>query len=209
MLTMGLLPTGSVAAGETARSIEFSVRAGLVISDQDYDYDDAAFSFDPRSSIGAALAVDVSWPLTCSFAMRGEVMYIRKGSEVKVLNTTVGGVIGGGNHPAELKDAIDYLAIAPLATASLSAGRFRPYVLAGPRLDIKLGGDSELNAVTSDGLESTIWGLTVGLGCTLKLSDTRSVLCEVQYHRDLTDAYDLAIVDVRNRAVVFLVGLTL
>jgi hypothetical protein len=189
--------------------LHYGAQTGVVVSDQDYTYRDTEFTFNPRSSIGGTLGVyaDLAWSRTLS--TRLQVLYVRKGSEAKVLYTEIGVPLESGAAPKPLKDAIDYLSIVPLLKAGVSFGPGRPYVMVGPRLDLKVGGDSELNSVASDGLETLNWGVTGAVGYELPVGESHRLTLEIHYHRDFSDAYRLTRLTVRNRALIVMVGMTI
>ena len=187
-----------VACAAVAEPVAFGVKLGAVLSDQDYDYDDGTFAYNPRSSVGPVMGLFVAMAHTPFLSSRLDVLYIRKGSEIKVLEPS----------PAELKDEISYLSLSPQLKAAVPLGPGSPFVVAGPRLDIKLGGDSELNAVASNGLESTVWGMTVGCGYQIPIAGTRYMFVEIVYHGDFSDAYEFTRLNVRNRAVVLTAGMS-
>ena len=190
----------STVTATASEPVSFGVKLGAVISDQDYDYEEDAFAYNPRSSVGPVMGLFVEMPHTSCLSSRLDLLYIRKGSEVKVLEPV----------PAELKDEIDYLSISPQLKAAVPLGPGSPFVVAGPRLDIKLGGDSELNAVASDSLESTVWGMTVACGYQIAIGESRIIFVEIAYHGDFSDAYDFDLprLNVRNRAVVLTAGMS-
>lgn len=187
----------------------FGAQVGLVVADQDYTYREVEFNFNPRSSLGATIGLYVDRDLTPVLSGRLQLLYVRKGSEVKLFNTEYDFGYGIVDDSVRLKDEIDYLSVVPMLRLVGPLGPGRPYLMAGPRLDVRLNGNLDLNTLASDKLESLIWGATAAVGYEVPLSEWRRLSVEVHYHHDFSDAYDLTKLSVRNRAVIVLVGMTI
>ncbi|MBD3258095.1 outer membrane beta-barrel protein [candidate division GN15 bacterium] len=204
-----LLAVAGGSAVAQPESLTFGVMAGPVLSDQSYTFVDPTLEFDPRSSVGISLGMFADWRRSRFVSARLEMLYIRKGSEVKVRNYGSDFTPGENTDTLQLNDNIDYLSVAPGLKVHWPRGDGGPYALVAGRLDIKLGGDSELNAVTTEELEPVVWGATLGAGYDLPIGDSRLLSFETTFHLDFTDAYDLPRAKVRNRAFVFLLGMTI
>ena len=67
------------------------------------------------------------------------------------------------------------------------AGKFTPYLVTGPRLDLILNLETPYNVF--DNSEKLLYGITFGLGCERIVYKNYSVLAEVRYNYDLESMF--------------------
>ena len=173
--------SGSVGAGQ----VQFGVKAGLSRAGQTWEYRLGTREHDHRFGFAFGNFADI--PLTPILALRLDALYVQKGSQVLVRTV---GYPGVPSQYLMFKDRIDYLSLSLTGKANLLSGPVGIYLMGGPRLDIKVGGEFELtHGLLSDSLyNSTVTGLVLGGGVEIAVSPCRLVLMEFRYDHDLTDA---------------------
>jgi len=175
--------------GNCTAASGLGVKIGLAFAKQDWSYSDQVFKFDNSYRQGLGLGVFIEQPLIPSFAVRAEGMLVQKGFKVNVIQTDYNGQ--PIPRTTDLKYRIDYFTLDLLGKASFPSGT---YVLAGPRLDLKLGKKASAANILSQELEdkfsSTIFGWTLGLGQSLTLTPKIGLFVEGQYYLDQGKLYD-------------------
>ncbi|HEX9654313.1 MAG TPA: outer membrane beta-barrel protein, partial [bacterium] len=105
------------------------------------------------------------------------------------------------------KNRVNYFSVPILAKLSLLSNRvFSPYLVAGPRVDFKLGYESTFFGDVYKDFKRVTYGASVGLGTELKVSNNFSSLLEVRFSPDFANAYASDLLTVRNQALEFLFG---
>ncbi len=181
----------------------FSVKAGLVIAHQDFDY---AHIPDPQwdSRLGFCAGGFVEWLEGSRFHVLTEALYVQKG-----MNTEVEGR-DENNMPTgtvTLDQRVDYLSVTVALKLGLKSPVISPYILAGPRADILLGYDvGEGYDALYDEFKSVEFGADAGVGTELCLGHLPVFLVEFRYSPDFTSAYKTDLLEVSNGSIGILAG---
>jgi hypothetical protein len=201
IVSIGLILLFSSVAD--ARVLEgYGVKTGVVIAEQDFDYAED-FGFDTKNRAGLDVGVYLEWLDIPSFGLLTEAHYVQKGMVNENPRTDE---FGHPMSPVRHSNRVDYLSIPILAKVTFRAGRVRPYVLLGPRIDFLLGYESRILKAIYDGFEGTNLGGTVGLGIERKTKRLK-VLLELRYSPDFTDAFEKDGLKVKNNSFDILFGL--
>ncbi|MGH8016443.1 MAG: hypothetical protein ACREBV_09645, partial [Candidatus Zixiibacteriota bacterium] len=96
-----------------------------------------------------------------------------------------------------------------LATPSLlNLQVISPYLIAGPRIDVLLSSDTEVEKVARKDLESTVFGASVGAGIKLSVSPAASLFVEGVYQPDISDAFKFPTLNIKNNSFLISAGLS-
>lgn len=102
----------------------------------------------------------------------------------------------------------DYLSAAALAKLRYPGGTLEPYAVAGPRVDVLLGGNP--SAALIESYDRVAAGGTLGLGVEAGQTFVPvPVFLEARYHFDVTNSLSCCPRDMRNRAFDVLLGIRL
>jgi hypothetical protein len=184
---MALLVAMPVLAQE--KQISFGVKGGINM---------ANLVFDPEPDdtmdnlMGLAAGGVLSFNLSPSACLDGEVLYIQKGASQDM-------EIEGCTNEADLK--LTYLAVSPMLRFKIHTQSMTPYFLAGGEfaflLSAKSTGSSECNGQTEDFdvdvkdyYKSTDFGVSFGAGVEFMAGST-SLFVEGRYAMGLTDISDV------------------
>jgi hypothetical protein len=198
----------SVLAGG---SLRYGIKAGLVGANQNWEYSNSLGKVNRDHRTGMAVGLFLNLPWIQRFQFRPEALYVQKGSQIEVTNMTYVGVPQG---TTTIKDRIDYLSLRATARVKASTGPLDLYLLGGPRLDLKIGTNSDIDSpemqTILDAYKSSVAGLTVGLGLEGAMGPRGSLFVEVCYDLDFGEAAeyvgDEATLKIDNKAVLVLVG---
>lgn len=191
------------AANTFAQSApHFGVKMGFSLSNQRFDY--TQFSSDFDDILGNNMALSLEWPATRHFNILAELHFVQKGMTDNV-------VVTAGNSPEpvgelKFKNRVNYLSVPVLAKVGLRSKSLSPYVIAGPRVDFKLGYESGFFDEIYDDFKSITFGASLGLGTELNLGANFTPLLEVRYSPDFSKSYSTELLTVRNQSFEFLFG---
>ena len=190
---------------------KFGVKAGLSQASQTWEYSNSWGSVERDSRSGLAFGIFTDIPFTPIMALRLDALYVQKGSQITVMETTEAYPEGTGQYLA-IKDRIDYMSLSLTGKANVLKGPIGIYLMGGPRFDIKIGENFEYPSQFSDSLyNSTVTGLVLGGGVETSIGPTASVLLEFRYDVDLTDAGEYSGIEtdlaIKNKGFLILAGL--
>ena len=165
------------------------VKVGMAFAKQDYSYSNASFQFDNDYRRGLSAGLFIEQPIVPVLSVRAEGMFITKGFKVSVLQTDYNGT--PIPRTADYEYGIDYLSLDFVGKASLPTGT---YVMAGPRLDVKLNTEDNnvqlLPTDLEDRFRSTIFGWTLGVGQSFGTPTGVGFFVEGQLFLDQDELYD-------------------
>ncbi len=193
-----LLPSVSLFAADSAT---WGVRLGTAFSSPEYEMTGERFEFDSHFATGLSVGLTVEFPLAAFITGRGEVVYTEKAGRCDVTDSE-------GLGTRELESNIGFLSLSPQVKLAIPTMRAGPYLLVGPRMDIRITDDVEWLSLTDGDLEPVVWSLTVGLGRQFELGKTAVVL-EIVYQHDLTDIVESSSLSLKHRTFVVHAGLVL
>jgi hypothetical protein len=107
----------------------------------------------------------------------------------------------------KIAERVDYLSLQALLKLKAPLAGLAPYALGGPRLDIKVGGSSDMPSIDQDDYKTVVAGLTLGGGLQYPIPAIGAIFVEFDYYLDLTDAYDRELLSIRNRTFALLGGI--
>ena len=180
---VALLPT------EQASASGLGVKVGMAFAKQDYTYSDPTFQFENSYRKGLSAGLFIEQPLAPVLSLRAEGMFVTKGFKVSVLQTDPDGA--PVPRTVDYEYGIDYLSMGFLGKASLPTGT---YVMAGPRLDVRLNTEDNRVQLMPQELEdrfaSTIFGWTLGVGQSFSMTPGAGFFVEGQLYLDQDEVYD-------------------
>lgn len=207
---------GALLCGSSTRAeIQLGGKAGLALADQEFDYYTTVFDRNIEWRFGVAGGIFAQTRVLPYLGLRVEALYVQKGYKEDFTSTDeTGGIIGTETFQTRL----DVLSLNLLGTGNLHTGT---YAMIGPRLDIKLGTDSDIPEGAmpqelEDTYASTIAGLTIGAGQELSVTGLGTVFFEGQYYLDVGKLYDrgtpgedeiTTLKSIKNRSFAFFAGL--
>lgn len=182
------------------------VKAGLTESNQRW----SSPNFQPKwhDRPGGRVGLFAEFLKNRVFRIITEVNFSEKGMQDKQPVTF------NNSEPADafiIKDnRLDYLSFNLLYKFQYSGRSVVPYMVFGPRFDVLLDERvSQFFALSYDGLESTVFGLSAGGGVELELRPTVHLLAEVRYDHDFTSSVKFETLTIKNKSLDFQVGLKL
>ncbi len=178
------------------------VKFGVSFSEQQFKY--TAFSSDFNRIAGANGALSVEWISHPHFNILTEFHFIQKGMTEKQIETTESGPEPTG--ALTFKNRVNYFSVPILAKMSLTNKTISPYLIAGPRVDFKLGYESAFLGEVYDQFKTITFGASVGIGSELNVGQNFTPLLEVRYSPDFTNSYSTDLLTVKNQSLQFLVG---
>ena len=185
-------------------AVEFGVKVGLAVADQDFDYRDFEENFDSRK--GLQFGVFAGLPLGPSLVLSPEIHYVPVGvSADYAITDEGGGLIGSGT----MTSRIDYISVPVFLKLKLPVGALTPYVMAGPRANLQIGKKDDGFVLVTDELDKVSFGLTVGGGVALEILAGHQLMLEAWFSPDLTKVYDTDLLKVKNQTISVLAGFTL
>jgi hypothetical protein len=207
LVLLTLLLTAGLA---DASGVHFGVKAGMVISSQDFEYENLAPP-DFDNHIGPQAGVFVELAINKYLSVMPQVHYVPKGLKANLVEVTPTHPQGTG-RTLSFKPRVDYVSLPILLRAYIPGRAVSPGFLLGPRLDIKIGSKPEGFDLIYEKLKNTTFGFTTGIGLNIHATESRDFLLEVTWHPDLTHAVDMVNLEgnrvtVDNSAVSFLVGM--
>lgn len=191
-------------------SWNFGLKAGVSLANQDviFQLPDTEYQMETALIAGptASLLVEYMWGKGWGIQM--DAGYIPKGSStttesISVLHLENNRVVE--NKGASSRSSFHYLSFAPQLRYRILRGNFTPYLLAGPRLDVLLGYESDA-AYPLEEQRSVIPGLSFGLGAEAWFGQT-GIFFEMQYQGDLFPVTGTDPVLINNLAGLFTIGL--
>lgn len=175
------------AVTAAAADISFGLKAGLALSNQDFEYQtDLGNDFDNRLGFQGGAFTEIA--LSPNLSLQADVQYIPAGFKIKFEETTPDSPEGTGKI-LTVKPRIDYISIPLLVKAGLPSGEIKPYLLAGPRVNIKVGANQSLMAPLYDYIKDVSFGLTVGAGTEVRVSPKVALMFEFTYNPDFTNIF--------------------
>jgi len=205
-----LLTTASnVLSGTRPR---YGIKAGISLADQTWEYRNLLGKVDRDQRKGLACGVFADLSFTPLVQFRPEVLYVQKGSQIKVLRTSYTGIPTGAST---FKDRIDYLSLVAAFKLQLSHGPLGFYLLGGPRLDVKLSATSDFPDPTMqlilDAYKLTVPGLTLGIGFQGATGLFGPMMLEARYDYNPGEAARFVstenVLEINNKSFSILVGL--
>jgi hypothetical protein len=200
MLVMiaGMPNPAGVAAGVTA-----GVKIGVCVANQRVAFE--SDDYPTRSREGITLGGYVELPLRRGLHVLAEFEYVQKGMRDQWFEITPGGEEIRGPW---LDNRVDYLSIPVLIKYVVPVGDFRPFVSAGPRVDIRIGSRCQPDPFGPivwdyiyDDLERIDFGADAALGI-----DTPWLSLEGRYNYAFQPSFRSGFITVRNRSYQVLVG---
>ena len=213
-VSVAVLLTPFMVPGDCTAAAGLGAKIGLAFAKQNYSYAVPDLKLDNSYRQGLGFGVFIEQPLIPSLAVRAEGMFVQKGFKVNVLQTDYNG--SPIPRTTDLKYRIDYFALDLLGKASFPSGT---YLMAGPRLDLKLStkqsAASFLPQELEDKFSSTIFGWTLGVGQSLTLTPKIGLFVEGQYYLDQGKLYDKSdngitsgsLETIKNKAFAFYAGI--
>jgi hypothetical protein len=186
----------------TSYGVGFGIKGGLVLADQDFNYENTALKLENERRTGIDVGVFVELFSVPFIGVQIEGHYMQKGTQIS--SSVIDGSIIEGSQTITQKGTLNYLSIPALAKVSL--GLF--YIVGGPRADILLSQSSDDDAFKDayDDLKKVTAGVDIGVGVQLGIIPAVTPLAEIRYSPDLTDAFNDEGLKIRNRSLQLLIG---
>ena len=191
------------ANGQLIKS--FGAKVALTSADQRFD--NAAFpDLVTKRRLGFNIGGFVEWLNIPYFSVITQMEYAQRGAGVEFVVTSSQGPDPIGH--ITLYSRLDYLSVPVLAKITFPAGVVSPYVIAGPRLDILLGYDSDQGTSNHlyDGFKKSVIGGSAGIGVETKSMLPVTLILEARYNFDFADSFDNQFLRVNNNAFDFWLG---
>jgi len=182
------------------------VKTGASFTNQKFDYLQASLNMDTNSRTGMDIGIFAELLPLPMLKLVPEVHYIQKGMiEEQIRTDDSGQPLGTLEH----NNQVDYLSIPVLAKITIPNLILSPYLIAGPRLDIMLGYDSEFidGDLIYDEFETYDLGADIGIGLETNLMLPVHFLAEIRYSPSLSNSYKTEFLEIKNQALELLVGI--
>jgi hypothetical protein len=210
VFVLGLLVIALGAHNSSAQLIShFGVKAAITSSIQEFDYSQSSIAPEIKRRVGFNAGVYAEWLNMPYFSIVTQVEYAQRGMGMDFVVTGP-----SGPQPLETKTVysrVDYLSVPALMKVRFQFSMITPYVLAGPRLDILLGYQSDEGVFNAlyDQFTTLALGGSVAVGVQIESLLPVPLLIEARYNVDFTNSYETNLLIVRNRAFDFWLGVAL
>jgi len=186
------------------QSLGFKV--GGTSANQTWTYSNPFFE---NSNLKSRLGIDVALFLN-AFKSKGiclllEMHYLQKGFKEQFLVSSEESPDGTGEF-FELKPRIDYLSFPILAKLQLPM-HLSPYIVVGPRIDVRLGQKADGYQAVYDHLNRLDLGASIGMGVETPELLSFNFLVEFRYSPSFTDVFESDTLTLKNKSFEFLVGI--
>lgn len=208
VLILFIVLTLVAGSAQSSGIFSYGAKAGLSFAATDYKYEVTALGEKKRDwRNGLLVGVVFDYRLLPFASVRPEFTYVQKGSKYNFEITTEQYPLGTGEY-MEANERIDYLSLQLLVKVRAPKPGPHPYLLAGPRLDLKLSESSDFggNSVL-DKAKSTVFGGTVGAGFSIPVGPVTNLFVEFEYYPDFGDAVNETAVNVTNKSLSVAAGL--
>jgi hypothetical protein len=171
--------------------LNYGFKAGAVSAHINEIYEGGEYAYSSKWGFGAGIFLEGSFNNNISIS--GELDYLQ-----------------GGWYDDDLsqKYSMNVLSVPVLLKLKTDAGKFTPYLLAGPKFDFLLSMDSVNHSF--DKAIFPIYGVTLGAGCERVVWKNYSILAEIRYNYDFESMFKVfSMVDVSynySRSLEFLIG---
>ncbi|KAF0153072.1 MAG: hypothetical protein FD143_512 [Ignavibacteria bacterium] len=184
----------------------FGMKIGVANAGQSWDYsgDLTTIEIFDKSRIGFAFGVYTEWFDLPLISIIAEAHYIQKGSKGEIIVATMDSPAGTGETKT-ITPRIDYLSMPLLAKLRYETNSFTVYGIAGPRIDILIGKNSEAVGSVFDDFKYTDIGGTFGFGFEIPITEIYFASCELRYSPSFQNIFSNGILEVKNRSLEFLV----
>ena len=183
----------------------YGLKLGASISNQSWNYL-TDINLDLKNEYAISPRVFADFLDYTFFELEGEVGFLQKGFEDKVLIKTTTQPLGTGEYLTE-NNKLNYLIFAALAKLKIESGIFTPYIIIGPQLNLLISKNLEYGwEIIFDKFKNNNLGLSLGAGIEIKNIFPISILVEYRFERDLMDNYDSPNIDIKNYSHVILFG---
>lgn len=185
----------------------YGVKIGVTFSDvRSPDLDlggEEPISFDTKRRIGVLASAYLEWLNLPAVSIVTEAGYVQRGY------TTEHEGRDAQNNPAgtvRFTTRFDYVSFAMQGKVRLPSATLVPYAVAGPRLDIFVGGDPNEEGTLASSYSTTAFGGTVGAGLEAPRILLVRLFGEIRYNFDITNSLPDVPRDAFNNAIDLLVG---
>lgn len=183
----------------------FGMKIGIANASQSWDYSGnfSTIEIFDKSRVGLDLGIYAEWFDFPVISVLTELHYIQKGCKDEFAVTTMDSPTGTGETKPFIP-RIDYLSIPLLAKIGYETNSFTVYGIAGPRIDILLGKNSDAAGVVFDDFKATDFGGTFGVGFEIPISETYRAGFEFRYSPSIQNIFSNGILEVKNNSLEFL-----
>ena len=169
----------------------YGVKLGVTSAYQNWDYKVTymnGFDSDKRLGINAGMFLEfLNSPF---FSINAEIDYNQKGMKKEVAMTSISFPEGTGEYKTD-NNRIDYLTFALLGKLSHKTSLFKPYIFAGPRMDLQINKSvSKGWEDVFDKMKKNVYGISFGIGTEMTEILPITLLAEIEYNYDFTDVYE-------------------
>lgn len=183
----------------------YGIKVGMANTSQSWNYSGPLSGLEVfnKSRVGLDLGIYSEWFNLPIISMLTEIHYIQKGCKGEFVVSTMNNPDGTG----EMKTStprIDYISIPLLAKIRYNIKSIILYGIAGPRLDILIGKNSDATGAVLDDLKKTDFGGTFGIGFELLLKKTYRIGGEFRYSFSSQYIYSNRWLNVKNKSLEFL-----
>ncbi len=185
----------------------WGIKTGATFANQEFEYLQTSLNMDINSRTGLDVGIFVELLPLPVLRLVPEIHYIQKGMVEEQIKAGESGPEPLGT--LEYSNRVDYLSIPLLAKITIPNLIISPYLIAGPRLDIILGYDSEPvdDSIIYDNFESYDLGADFGIGVETNLILPVHILAELRFSPSFSNAYETDLLKVKNQALELLVGI--
>lgn len=179
----------------------YGVKCALTSATLTIDYTGGPTLAPPQRRIGFNIGLYAEWLDLPLFSLITQVEYDQRG----YLETYyVSRPLPAGFATKLASQRVDYLSVPILAKITFPAGGVQPYVLAGPRVDVKLDykktylGDWPTPPYSE--FKATDFGASIGAGLALPSFTMLPILFEFRYNFDFSSSYETNFSTYRNNS---------
>ncbi|HWR84154.1 MAG TPA: porin family protein [Candidatus Deferrimicrobium sp.] len=202
-VTLAFLVLPLIASAANPR---FALKAGIATAEQEFNYTYLGSpDFDSRTGLDIGLSAE--WPLLRPISLGAEVHYVQKGMVIRFLQLDYARA-PTGRSISRLDNRVDYISLPLALRASMPLGNHRFFLLAGPRVDLKIGHEwpFEEDILYSE-FDKSVIGAIVGVGAVIEVDRAMGLLFEANYHHDYSHSYRSHLLTVKNRSWQILIGI--
>ena len=188
----------------------YGIKIGMTEASQSWNYSGYLSNIKVfnKSRSGLDFGIYTEWFNIPVISVLTEIHYIQKGCKDDISVRTSEFPLGTG-ETRTIIPRIDYISIPILSKVRYNIEFINIYAIAGPRLDVLIGKNSEAVGAVFDDLKKTDFGETFGMGLELPIKTIYHIGLEFRYSLSSQNIFTNEWLKVKNKSLEFLLVLGL
>lgn len=185
--------------------LRFGACAGMSSANQNYKNNLTGASGYFDSKLGLRIGAFAEYITSPFLSFTGDISYMQNGTKDKELLVVKKADNQYGFIEMPFDFRYDYISFSPMVKCRLEAASLMPSISLGPSFSYLIGGNEQAN-ISSGVFKKLVLGYTACLGTEFRTGLPFSVIAEIRYNQDLTNARSNDDWKVINHSFAFLAG---